>query len=52
MLEKAFITVLGGFVAGFGCIWVFNHVNPWASFLMVGVIVYAAIKHITKDKKQ
>lgn len=50
-MEKMFLKLLVCLVYLYGCIWVFNHVNPWLSFAMVAAMIYFFIKpNKTKEK--
>lgn len=40
-------------IAIYACVWIFNHINPWVSFMVIiAIIAYLINKFINFIKKQ
>lgn len=50
MIEKFVLGIIAIAAAGYGCVWLFNHVNPWISFLAFIFALYIVFKLTIKTK--
>jgi hypothetical protein len=49
-LKHIFLHIIGVLLYIHGTIYIFNHLNPWLSFLIALVIIYIYIKYYLKIK--
>lgn len=42
-VKKVFLYLIGSIVYLYGTFWVFNHVNPWLSWVMILLFIYFVI---------
>lgn len=46
--SKILVYILTSSILAYGCIWTFNHVNPWLAILMLFMVGYVSLLAIEK----
>ena len=51
-MEKIILYTIVAFIAFYGGVWLFNHVNPWIGIIAIIVVIYVIFKFIVLTLKK